>query len=368
MSPFKRGAFWSLYIPRRSGGVVQRATGTSDKKLADRMGRMIDTLADQRRWDVLDAIDAKRVTVGEVWDAYQMNGLDAMLARTRAESLVARIAAWEATLPNAPRTITSYVQKVRALLPVGMLSTDLTAGWINDVIAALPHSSGTRQQYLHALSLFVDYLVGHGVLPTNPIHQRGLVRRPKVNKPRTMWHFEDEDLRLVNAAPEPFRSYFALVHGSGAERDAALAMVRRDVDTDAWTLHIPGTKNANRDRRGVPLDAWARPIVLAHCKGLLPDAPLFPGLTSREVNNAHVDARTAAKLPGYQLRDARHSFGIRHLIRGEPLWKVSKWLGHSNEVITAKVYTQVELEKAMAYETELKRRTTPRTTSGGAAS
>ncbi|MFY7948054.1 MAG: tyrosine-type recombinase/integrase [Gemmatimonas sp.] len=368
MSPFQRGAYWSLYIPRRSGGVVQRATGTTDKALADRMGRMVDTLADQRRWDVLEAIDAKTVTVGEAWDAYTMNGLDALMARLKAVKLVERVPAWVATLPNAPRTITSYEQKVRALLPTAMLSTALTAGWINDAIAKLPHSSGTRQQYLHALSLFVDYLVGHSVLPANPIHQRGLVRRPRANKPRTVWHFEADDVRLVNAAPEPFRAYFALVHGSGAERDAALAMVRRDVDTTTWLLHIPGTKNAKRDRRGVPLDAWARAIVGAHCKGLLHEAPLFPTLTSRTVNDAHIDARTAAKLPGYQLRDARHSFAIRHLIRGEPLWKVSKWLGHSNEVITAKVYTQVELEKAMAYETELKRRTTPRTTSGGVSS
>lgn len=365
MSPFKRGAYWSLYVPRPSGGVVQRATGTTNKALADRMGRMIDTLADQRRWDVLTAIDARRVTVAEVWDAYCVNGLDALMARAGAEALGPRIDDWVATLPNAKGTIVSYEHKVRTIVPVDMLASELTAGWINDTIAALPHTSGTRQQYLHALSLFVDYCVGHGLLPANPIHQRGLVRRPKTNKPRKVWHFEADDLRLVNAAPEPFRSYFALIHGSGAERTAALAMRRRDVDTTAWTLHIPGTKNEHRDRRGVPLDEWARPIVAAHCKGLLPDALLFPTLTSSQVNHVHAEARAAAQLHGYQLRDARHSFAIRHLIRGVPLWKVSKWLGHANQMITAKVYTQVDLEAATAYEAELNRRATRRATSGG---
>ncbi|MBX9857400.1 MAG: tyrosine-type recombinase/integrase [Gemmatimonadaceae bacterium] len=368
MSPFRRGEFWSLYVPRRSGGVVQRACGTTDGKLAKAMGRMIDTLADQRRWDVLEAIDAQRVTVGQVYDAYCMNGLEALMLRAGSEAALPRVDAWLDTLPVATRTRIAYEQKVRALVTEGMVATDFTAGWINDRIAQLPQSSGTRGQYLHALSLFLDYLVGHGLLPTNPIHQRGLVRRPKANPPRMVWKREADDLRLVRSAPSPFREYFALVHGSGAERDAALAMTRAHVDLTRWVLHIPGTKTKTRDRKQVPLDAWARPFVAALCKGLLPDAPLFPTLTRGAINHAHRAARDAAKLPGYQLRDARHSFAMRHLIRGEPLWKVSKWLGHSNQMITARVYTQTEIEEALAYETELNRRATRRTTSGGAAS
>lgn len=347
MSPFRRGKFWSLYVPRQSGGVVQRACGTTDAKLARAMGRMIDTLADQRRWDVLVAIDAKTITVGEAYDAFVMNGLDALLARAQATTLDTYRAQWLATLTQAPRTQAAYRQKIEALVADGMRSSELTAGWITDTIAALPHSPGTKKQYLHVLSLFLDYLVGHRVLASNPVHQRGLVRRPKNNKPRKLWKDAADDLRLVNAAPEPFRSYFALVHGSGAERDAALAMRRRDVDTKTWLLHIPGTKTETRDRTGVPLEAWAQPIVAAHCTGLLPDAPLFPGLDSRSVNRAHQEARTAAKLDGYQLRDARHSYAIRALLRGEPLWKVSKWLGHANMAITAKVYAQFNLDDAL---------------------
>ena len=76
-------------------------------------------------------------------------------------------------------------------------------------------------------------------------------------------------------------------------------------------------------------------------------------------------ARTVAKLAGYQLRDARHSYAIRALLRGEPLWKVSKWLGHSNMAITAKVYAQFDLDDALAASTELNRRATSRATSGG---
>jgi integrase len=368
MSLFRRGKYWSLYVPRESGGVVQRSTGTTDAKLAAKMGRMVDQLADVRRWDVLQAIDAKRVTVAQCYDAFVYNRLDALLADASAESLSVWVDQWVKTLAQSARTQTGYTQKIRAMIPDGMKSSALTAGWITDTIAALPHSPGTKKQYLHVLSLFVDYLVGHRVMPLNPIHQRGLVRRPKNNKPRKVWKTEAEDRRLVDCAPSPFREYFALVHASGAERDAALAMTRRDVDTATWLLHIPGTKTETRDRTGVPLETWARAILRPFLKGLLPDAPLFPGLSRRAVNVAHQEARTAAKLPGYQLRDARHSYAIRALLRGEPLWKVSKWLGHSNMAITAKVYTQFDLDDALAASTELNRHATPHATSGGFSS
>jgi integrase len=348
MSPFRRGAYWSLYIPRRSGGVVQRATGTTDAAMAKKMGRMVDTLRDTRRWDVLEAIDAKMVTVGEVYDAYAMNGLDALMARARTVDLATLVEPWLASLQRAPRTLQAYRGKVTALVGESLPASTVTEGWVVDTIAALPYTGTTKGMYLAVLTLFLDYAVAHRVLPTNPARNRALVKRPKPNAPRTVWKSAADDLRLVNAAPEPFRSFFALVHGTGAERDAALRMLRRDVDLTAWTVHIPGTKRGSRDRKGVPVDAWARPIVAAHCAGLLPDAPLFAGLRRSVVNNAHVAARTAAKLDGYELRDSRHSFAVRHLLAGVPLWKVSKWLGHTTVKTTAEVYTRFDIEAAQA--------------------
>lgn len=369
MTPFRRGQFWSLYVPRRSGGVVQRATGTTDKKLADKMARMIDTLTDQRRWDVVEAIDVKQITVGEAYDAYVMNALDALLARVAAAAApeaLDYVPRWIATLKKAPRTIDAYDQKVRAMLGDGRRVSEITAGWVADVLGAMPHTPATVRQYAHAFGLFCRYLKGHRLLAENPVRDVDL---PKGTNRRVRWEPEAADRRLVNCAPEPVRTYFALVHSTGAERDAALVMVRRDLDFTAGTAHIPGTKNKNRDRKGVPIEAWALPLLSAHCKGLLPDAPLFPTLNSRTVNTHHMAARTAAKLPGYQLRDARHSYAVRAILRGEPIWKVSKWLGHANIGITASVYAQFDLEAAQA---ELNQhaapRATRRATSGGSPS
>lgn len=362
MSPFLRGKFYSLYVPRESGGVVQRACGTTDVKLARAMGRMVDVLADGRRWEILRALDERTVTLGEAYDAFVANDLDGLLARKAraAEPAVSTfLDAWLKTLHNAPRTKASYEQKVRHLITEGLTLSHLTRGWVADRLATLPHRAPTVRQYAHALSLFCQYLMDHDRIPQNPVAR---VRLPKGKSKRTVWKSADDDLRLVNAAPSPFREYFALVHASGAERDAALAMLRSDLDLEAGECHIPGTKTATRDRRGVPIDAWALPILRRYVKGMLPGAKLFPTLTSKMVNTEHVAARTAAKLPDYQLRDARHSFAVRHILAGRPIWLVSKWLGHSNIAITAAVYADFGLEAALA---ELNRHTTPRATSRG---
>jgi integrase len=363
---FKRGKFWSLYVPRQSGGAVQRSTGTTDANLAKRMGRMVETLADTRRWDVLSAIDAKVVTVGAVWDAFAVNGLDALLADAAKEAeplALDYLERWVRTMKLAPRTIVAYEQKVRTLLGDDDLRLSaLTGGWLMDRLADLDMTPATVRQYAHAFSRFAQYLKAHRLIPENPA--KG-VPLPKGTAKRTMWKSEADDLALVNAAPEPFRSYFALVHATGAERDAALVMVRSDLDLTAATCHIPGTKNQNRNRRGIPIEPWALPILTRHVRGMMDAAPLFPTLHRSTINLEHRRATTAAKLTGYQLRDARHSYAVRAILRGEQIWKVSKWLGHANIGITASVYANFELEDAM---NELNREATPRATRRGIAS
>jgi integrase len=270
---------------------------------------------------------------------------------------------WVRTMKLAPRTVVAYEQKVRTLLGDDDLRLSaLTGGWLMDRLADLEMTPATVRQYAHAFSKFAQYLKAHRLIAENPVKGIPL---PKGTAKRTMWKSEADDQKLVDATPEPFRSYFALVHSTGAERDAALVMVRSDLDLTAATCHIPGTKNANRDRRGIPIEPWALPILTRHVRGMMADAPLFPGLTSRQVNYAHRDARTAAKLVGYELRDARHSYAVRAILRGEAIWKVSKWLGHANIGITASVYANFELEDAMD---ELNRKATPQATRRGIAS
>jgi len=172
------------------------------------------------------------------------------------------------------------------------------------------------------------------------------VPRPKKGKPRAMWMTSADDLRLCLAAPSPLREFFALVHATGAERNAALRMVRDDVDLTRWEVHIPGSKTRTRDRRGVPVDAWARPLLADYVRAVL-RGPLFPSLSRWFVNRGHAAARAAAGLDGYQLRDARHSVAIRwHVLDGVPMYDVAERLGHADQTMAITVYTKTVLRDA----------------------
>jgi integrase len=218
------------------------------------------------------------------------------------------------------------------------------ADW--DALAALPVSPTTKRNYLGAVQSFCGYLVAHDLLPVDPTGDARKLPRPKKGKPRTVWMTRAEDERLCLAAPSPFREYFALIHGTGAERNAALVMTRADIDLTNGVCHIPGTKTATRDRTGIPIDAWALAILTPYVKRIL-NGPLFPTLGKAAVNRYHVAARTAASLPGYQMRDARHSVAIRWLVQDNvPMWDVAERLGHANMGMAIKVYTKTVLREA----------------------
>lgn len=343
---FKRSGVYYIHIPTPDGRFVQRTTGTSTKALADRMYRMVKELHDERDWAALGLVSSKAVPLGRVYDAWAAKRLPAFLREHSSPKWAALVDSWLATLDIQPAGRTMYKMQVLAVLPEGGTVAHITTGGIRDALAALPVSPTTKRNYLGAVQSFCGYLVAHDLLPSDPTGDAKKLPRPKKGKPRTMWMTRAEDERLCLAAPSPYREYFALVHGTGAERNAALAMTRADVDLQHGVCRIPGTKTATRDRTGIPIDAWALAMLAPYVKAVLA-GPLFPTLSRDKVNRMHVTARTAAGLPGYEIRDARHSVAIRWLVQdGVPMWDVAERLGHANMGMALKVYTKTVLREA----------------------
>lgn len=344
---FKRGEMFTLYVPQPNGArPVQRSTNTKSRTVAGRMERMVRDLRDARRWDVLGMLTDGRLTVADAYDAYVMRQLDALVGREASPRVGAMVEGWLASLDIRAGTREAYRRQVLALFAEDVRVATITPGEVRDALSALSVTGGTRRTYFAALSSFCHYLVAHDLLPVHPMAEKGRVPRPKRNAPRTTWYPAADDARLCAAAPAPFREFFALVHGTGAERNAALAMTRADVDLERWEVRIPGTKTATRDRRGIPVDAWARPIVGPYVRAVLA-GPLFPDLSPSQVNVAHRVAGDAVGLAGYQLRDARHSVAIRWLVADHvPMWDVAERLGHANMTETVRTYTKTVLRDA----------------------
>jgi integrase len=344
---FKRGATYYVNVPTASGRFVQRSLRTTNKTVAGRMSRMIGELADGHEWAALGLLVGGKVRVGELYDAHSRGTLRAFLGEQASPKWETLVDGWLRSLDVSASTLTMYEMMVRAVLPEGARVQAITTGAIRDGLGLLDLSTATKRNYLGAVQSFCTYLMAHDLLPDDPTANRAKLKRPKKGKPRTVWMTAAEDERLCMAAPSPFREYFALVHGTGAERTAALAMTRADVDMQRREVRIPGTKTDTRDRTGIPVDPWAWAILAPYVRQVL-SGPLFPMLSKQKVNRMHPDCRKAAGLdPTYSLRDARHSVAIRWLVLGNvPMWDVAERLGHADMSMAIKVYTKTTLRDA----------------------
>lgn len=369
MTPFRRGqnGAFSIYVPT-GPGYKQRSTGTTDPRLARRIEAMVKQLADAKQWDLLRAVAVTpaTLTIDALWHAYQSNAVEALRARLSAQPLDVYREGWaldaQQVAPASWRDMHRQLDRLLGAMGPGLPAIDfaheLTAGTVRDRINALAVSGGTARHYLYALSSFCNYLVAHAALPSNPCDSRVLVPRPKKSNKRKVWKTADVDQNIVDRTNGDIRVALTLCAASGADRATPLLMRVRDVhllpfgvDTDPAVhrehrVDLPGTKVEGRDRKGVRLEPWARAILREAIEGKLPDAPLITGVSTDMLTRHWQAAATAAGQGGYWLRDTRHSYGVRAILAGYPLWEVSAWLGHANEAITAAIYTQLEYEVA----------------------
>lgn len=83
----------TLPIDRRYAGIrIKKASGTTDKKQLRRILGMLDVLASRHRLDLLQGIADGTLSLRQVWDAFQRDGIDKL---PTAETLRPLEAAWE---------------------------------------------------------------------------------------------------------------------------------------------------------------------------------------------------------------------------------------------------------------------------------
>ena len=334
MTPFPRGkrGNLSLYIPRQSGGVIERGTRTNDKKLVRSYEMAVEWLATQTppAWDVLEALIAKRVTFAQLVELHaagraSLGPLRATLADVPlATHLDAFEAAWLAD-GKVPGTLANYRREITAFLTVYPMRSQFTAANARAHVRALTVSSGTRRKQLYALRAFERYLVEVGVLAGATLHT---ITVPKKNPPRKEYRTADVDVAIVTATPARYRAFTALIHATGADVTPALQMRGRDLDLARLRCHIPGRKTPKRDRHEVEIDAWARPF-LDELATVLPNAPLFAGITRHKASWAHKQSAEAVQAGDYTLRDARHSIAVRWRWEGRSFEEIAQQLGNS---------------------------------------
>ena len=343
MTPIRRGkaGTYALYVPRRSGGVVLRSTGTTDKIVYNGMKRMLAELKNARRWTLLEAVAAipPTVTLGAMYDAYVRRTLDALEVSVSASALAPHITAYLASCKGrglAARNLENITRQLDSFRTVATTTADITPGTVTAWLASLTTSPGTRRQYLYAVTGFTRYLCDVGVLTDYPLTR---VKAPKKNVARMTYHDIATDERIVQAASPQYRSLFAFVKATGCDLSTALATTRRDIHDDRGTVRLRGTKTAKRDVHEAIIEGWAIKYLAASKDALLPGALLFPGLTRHGAARHHKRCCAAIGLTdSYTLKDSRHSIAVRMAKAGYSLHKIAEQLGNSVHLV-ASVYS-----------------------------
>jgi integrase len=348
-----RGCYYTN-VPRELGAPVQKSTGTQDKRLAARIGGMIDYLGPrgQRRWDILRAVSDGNMTLAQLWDSYSTNGMEHLIERINDVDLAQLVNDWSESHFTRVTPAHAKLAKiyVRRFIPEGkpFPRSSLTPNAIARFFDSLEvkttakkdpkhraAASGTKLKHHAALSAFFRWAVMAGHLPDNPLR---LVDKPKSGRARDQHLSFPNVLRLIEATPTAFKAIEALAH-CGIEVSAILRLTRGDVDLTNETVHARGTKTAWRNRK-VPIQKWALGHLRAACRGKHPAAKLFPGILNGRVYDVHEATckKLGAEFAEYRFHDARRSFAIIALNGGATHEAVSYILGHKDSNLVLRVY------------------------------
>jgi integrase len=302
-----------------------------------------------RAWDLLEKVRLGRLSLGTLYDAWNLRDLQGLRLRLDDTDLRDFIEGWQASLRNSlneSETAEHYLSHVRTLIscdepfPRSSFTVQRLTAWMSGLAAQAREngrqklSSGTRRKYHASMSSFALYLKKMGHIQFNPMAE---VDRPSAGQPRRRY-LEMADLaKLIEAQPAPFNVLSALMHATGMEISAALRTTRRDVDIVRKKVHAKGTKTGYRDRY-VNVAEWAWPLVEGHIRTLLPDAPLFPGVTRWYAGGVHREACEEVGISDYRMHDARHTFAVRAIRAGAPFEFVAAQLGHGSTQMVISVY------------------------------
>ena len=149
---------------------------------------------------------------------------------------------------------------------------------------------------------------------------------------------QDEQTEFIRAIRgDRSERYFLFCLYSGCRRSEVLELCREDIDENAGTIHVRGTKTKSSDRY-IPL--------FDTIKNILSDLPRAGKLF--EFGTDYVTKRFKMFCPEHTLHDLRHTFATRALEAGIPMKVVQTWLGHSEISTTADVYSDVTRDLSLS--------------------
>lgn len=316
-----------FYLPDQRGG--SQTCGTSDYQTACAIEEMVRTLKRRLQWKPLELVVLKRITLADLFVAYESNSLTALIEAFDQVDISAIISEWDVN----PK----YVRQVRRMIPEGKRfgAEQFTKRNISLFLKGLQVSGSTKVRYRAALSVLAKHLVEMDVIPHNPVRD---VAAAKQNSAREVWLTRVQAQALIDALSGRQRAMEALMAATGVEWQVVDRLRRRDVDLEARTIHAQGGKTRWRNRVVRPTEEWAWAIFADYARDFTGNALLFEGLRHSAALRTHKKAVRELGLPAVSLHDWRHSYAVWSLKAGYSAQVVAHQLGHRDSYLVLTRY------------------------------
>ena len=373
MSPFKRVDGTTYYVDLRYRGFrrVKLSTGTTTKARAEAMEHMLEALKRAGRRDLFELLATRRLTLPDVFAAWEQRGDELEHLKARAESptlggLVERWLAWLRSPAGvstrtrrryAERTVQQYAVRWEGFFSVlprareARLS-DLTRGFVLDYRQSRTRATGGKKRVAHpdrplsgatinrdlaALGAFLTWIRDVEGLRV----ERPALPRERESSGRERWLSGDDLAAFERACPAEWWPFFAALFFTGARLGEVQGLRGADVILHAKRLTIQEADRRLKTKESVRDLPISEPLERALADHLVrveagPSDLVFPGeyQSYAAVRRAWDATCTTAAIAGARPHDARHTFAVHAAQSGVPIVRLQKLLGHATAAMT----------------------------------
>lgn len=210
-----------------------------------------------------------------------------------------------------------------------------------------PLTKASINRELACLKTMLNYAVGEGWLPSNPISGYKLFRE-RLNKLRVV--SRDEFDRVYNTASELLQPILVMAYNTGMRRSEILYLKWENVSLSEGYIRVEETKNG--ESRYIPINKQLNKT-LKSVKYKSSGEHVFSheGYPVKSFKTAFDNAVRRSGVKRFTFHDLRHAFASNLVMKGVDITTVSELLGHKSIVMTKRYSHPTPEHKRRAVET-----------------
>ncbi len=198
------------------------------------------------------------------------------------------------------------------------------------------YSAQKINHYHSILKAMINALIKHDKYNgRNPAAKVSMPRLPR-NKPRYIAPNEEQIIRAEVIKHDKLWPFYYVALHTGMRLGEVAHIKARDVSLHSNTIFLPETKNGRS--RHVPMSPNLKSFIREQMEGKKADDYVLGDTTHWTVSDWFSEITRNLGYPNVTFHSLRHTFIQRLLAAGEPIYKVSKLVGHSSVEVTEGTY------------------------------